>query len=366
MRILASPADSTVDSNPYIHLLYRGLRRHPEISVDEWATAEVTKGRWDVVHLHWPELTVSPHSPRRPPEVARFLLALGWLRSRGARVVWTAHDLRPHDSGGKAWAERFYRIFSHQVDLLLVLSEQSGLELRELYPALERVPMHVTPHGHYRGVYPDFGEHRSVARIQLGLPERGRSLAFFGQIRPYKSVPRLVERFLQVAGPEHFLVVAGEVHDAGLRKAIERAAHGHRQIYLRLGHVPASDVHRYVRSADALVLPYRAILNSGTALLGLSFDRPVVVPAMGSLRELQRDVGSEWVRLYEGSLSEDVIHRVLTDDLPLGRPNLDRYDWERIADDTLDAYRSALKAPRSVLRARRRPGADDHRNPAMP
>jgi beta-1,4-mannosyltransferase len=44
-----------------------------------------------------------------------------------------------------------------------------------------------------------------------------------------------------------------------------------------------------MRAADLIALPYKEILNSGSAILALSFDRPILVPAAGALAEL-----SEW------------------------------------------------------------------------
>jgi len=53
---------------------------------------------------------------------------------------------------------------------------------------------------------------------------------------------------------------------------------------------------------DGVVLPYQNILNSGAAIHALSRNRPILAPFVGSLPELQRDVGPEWVQLYHGEL----------------------------------------------------------------
>src|SRR3546814_10110494 len=55
--------------------------------------------------------------------------------------------------------------------------------------------------------------------------------------------------------------------------------------------------------ADAVVLPYRDIVNSGSALLALSRFRPVIAPRLGSLIELQGQVGEDWLWLYDGPLT---------------------------------------------------------------
>src|ERR1700730_12739234 len=63
-------------------------------------------GRWllenlrniDYVHLHWPSGFY--HAPRRGKcfrNFALFLFFLTLARSRGARLIWTIHNLYPHD-----------------------------------------------------------------------------------------------------------------------------------------------------------------------------------------------------------------------------------------------------------------------------
>jgi len=42
----------------------------------------------------------------------------------------------------------------------------------------------------------------------------------------------------------------------------------------------------YLRACDVLVTPYNEVLSSGSAILGLSFGRPVIAPAIGCLKDL--------------------------------------------------------------------------------
>src|SRR5690606_36704830 len=50
-----------------------------------------------------------------------------------------------------------------------------------------------------------------------------------------------------------------------------------------------------VSAADGFVLNHQAVLNSGSLLLALSFDRPVLARLQGSLTELAEMVGPDWV-----------------------------------------------------------------------
>ena len=88
-----------------------------------------------------------------------------------------------------------------------------------------------------------------------------------------------------------------------------------------------------------VTLPYRRILNSGSALLALGLDRPILVPETPTFSELAGEVGEQWVRRFHGThLVAEHLESAL-EDLPEGAPNLSAYDWDLVAAATLEAYR---------------------------
>ncbi len=91
------------------------------------------------------------------------------------------------------------------------------------------------------------------------------------------------------------------------RHLVETAAESDRRIKLDLRRIPSNEVQLLFSAADLVVLPFSDIMHSGSAMLALSFDRPVLVPARGSLPELQMRVGSEWVRTYDGELTPTIL-----------------------------------------------------------
>jgi len=91
-----------------------------------------------------------------------------------------------------------------------------------------------------------------------------------------------------------------------------------------------------VDSGDAIVLPYRNILNSSAALFALSRNRPVLAPNLGSLSELRKTVGSDWIYLYNGEFNEGVLIDFLAWMRRTKRGEaapLNSYGWSQIARD---------------------------------
>jgi beta-1,4-mannosyltransferase len=97
-----------------------------------------------------------------------------------------------------------------------------------------------------------------------------------------------------------------------------------------------------------VVLPYRNMYNSGAALLSLTLHRPILVPDTGTMRELRREVGDNWVHLYEGELTTEHVRAALraTAATPGGGPDLSRRDWARVGLSYAALYDSIVRTKR--------------------
>jgi glycosyltransferase involved in cell wall biosynthesis len=147
------------------------------------------------------------------------------------------------------------------------------------------------------------------------------------------------------------------------RAHIEHIAVCDSRVHLRLEYIPDADVASYIRASDLVVLPFREILNSGSAVLALSLDRPVLAPVKGSMHELQQFAGAEWVHLYSGELTSETLQQHLDaaiDGAALrGRcraleSGWAGLGWKDLAQLTLNAYHSVVgSAPQYRPNARR-------------
>ncbi|MGO2043998.1 MAG: glycosyl transferase, partial [Cellulosimicrobium funkei] len=106
-----------------------------------------------------------------------------------------------------------------------------------------------------------------------------------------------------------------------------------------------------------VVLAYRFMHNSGSVLAALSLDRPVLVPRNAVNEALAKEVGDEWVLMFDDRLTGERLVGALAEAaaIPDGaRPDLSRREWTDAGAAHARAYRSALAGRRS----RRRPGQE--------
>jgi glycosyltransferase involved in cell wall biosynthesis len=300
LRVLARPAFENRRKNPYNWRLYSGLRERG-VLVEEYGAKKLFSGHYDICHVHWPESTFNASLIEALATTRCLLHAVDWLRARGTKLLWTAHNLRAHEQRFPREEAAFWRQFLARVDGFIALS-QASLELtQQHFPELSDRPAFVVPHPHYRGEYPD-GIARSQARARLGLAQDAHVVLFFGRVLDYKNVPELIRvvRALPrgVDGRQVMLVVAGRPHDRRCEQAVLRAAEGEARVILHLRFISREETQLYFRAANLVALPYREILNSGSAVLALGFDRPVLMPRFAAGEELERSVGRDWVHLY--------------------------------------------------------------------
>lgn len=345
MKILARPAFRGGEAKPYTLLLYSSLQQLG-VDVREFRSHSLLSWHGDLLHIHWPESLIPTRNAFRAWLAAQeYRLSFRVARQRDVKIVWTVHDLAPHDVVYPEIELPFWDEFVARVDGAIALT-QSGLDLaRERYARLRDVPSFVIPHGHFRGIYPQTLS-RDEARERLGVTDSEFILTFFGQVRPYKNIPELIRAFRALEGANLRLFVCGRLSKrVDLEDEILTAAADDPRIQLVLRYIEVEEIEIYLTASDLVVLPYNEILNSGSAFLGLSFDRPILVPGVGALPELRRAVGEEWVHTYEGRVDPSILGQAVNwarQRPRAARAPLDQFDWQRIAVQTLAAYEEVL------------------------
>jgi beta-1,4-mannosyltransferase len=293
----------------------------------------------DIWHWHWPEgqFTHSSAFGALARALAMVLL-LWWARLRDIPVVWTAHNLGNHSERNLKIEKRFMRYFRTRVAGVHYLSDATRVEALIRFPELALKPSCVIPHGHYRPTLEAVG--KSEARLAIGIGADSTVISFVGKISAYKGVRQLVEAFRQTPGDKLTLLIAGACSASEERYLRERANLDQR-IVLMLRHLSAAEIAYAFGASDLAVLPYIKILNSGSAMMALSLNRPILVPSLGALPELRDAVGAEWVTCYSPPLSSSVlalaIERSAARNFEVA--DLRNFDWPVLSQRLSDWYR---------------------------
>jgi glycosyltransferase involved in cell wall biosynthesis len=259
----------------------------------------------DVLHLQW--LAV--------PELDRVL-----LRPRVPAVL-TAHDLLPRRTAAKT---ELWRTLFARVDRIVVHSERGRDTLAPLAGA-DR--LRVIPHPVFRSDPP--------------RADDGRTVLFFGVIRPYRGLDDALAAAGQ-AGAR--LLVAGDP----VQPLDPQPRNG--SVEWRLGYLPEAEVDRAHGEATVAVFPYRPEIDqSGSLLRALGAGVPAVVYDVGGLPEPVRRFGAgRVVPAGDVRALAAAIRELTTDEgaLAEARAGAERaraeLTWDAAAAAHLELYRELL------------------------
>ena len=284
MKILALPRDA----NPYQTLLYRSLadrgvrvryvcERTPSQTANllllplELALARLAG--WRILHVHWVFKFAITGSSRwrglRRLSQVWFGLMLRLARLLDIRLVWTAHNVLPHE-----------RVFDDDVAARRTLVTACDLVLAHTQAALDGLrAIGAEPR---RAVLVPLAS-APAPDVRLPPPGAGEGpleLLFFGRVAAYKGVEELLEAVARLpAGTGVRLTVCGATADPGLRRRLEALAAGlEARVRLRLEHVGDEELAAALAGCDAVVLPFREVTTSTSVLHAMANARVVVVP----------------------------------------------------------------------------------------
>jgi len=337
--------------NPYLNLMNlasraAGYQLIARSAYESLLTSVATLDKGDVVHIHWTSPIAQParnaRAARRRVDAVEEVLTDA--RRRGVRIVWTVHNRLPHELEYFQTEQRLYEVLAEVSDVIHVMAPATA-ELVSDVVALPAEKIVQIPHPSYLGVY-DSLVSREEARASFGLTDDDFAVLFLGQIRPYKGIDLLLESFAKIRrddGRRPVLLLAGAASPEAIAQFDELRPEGIRSI-TSFEAVPDSDVARWYGAADVAVMPYRAILNSGSLHLSATMKVPAIVPGLPHLRE---QFGMEpWVSFFDVDSPADSLADLLSGDDR--RSVLDEAVYDRFTDPISPwnvslAYRDVLR-----------------------
>jgi beta-1,4-mannosyltransferase len=298
----------------------------------------------DVIHMHGVDRFILRRTlPRTLKKGAEFVLKLSILRLSGVTIILTVHDLFNHERKSVRLELFFNRIISSIVHGIIAHSEYAMREIAKTYRAAA-FKIHIIPHGHYLDAYPR-GMPREEARARLRLASNDFVFLYFGLIRPYKGIPELIESFASLNMPHTKLLVTGRPFREYRLSEIQRLSNRHPGVRLTLGYVPDEEVQVYMNAADIVVFPFRDVFTSGSVILAMSFAKPVIASAKGSIPEMLNSTGGFLFKPEDKDGMNLALKKAYVTDRNalrrMGNRNLhviNKFSWNHVAAQTFKIY----------------------------
>ena len=320
LRVLYSFSDFSLQSNPYVVKLVAGLENVTTSIFFSFRRAIF--GRYDLVHLQWPEYVVKSESrTKRLLKTALCLLWIQRIRLTKIPVVYTVHNLMPHEK----------------------LDAISQVVLRKL---LARVALRIYINESLENPADGITILHGMEPMANGISDKaavGRSdLLFFGTLKQYKGIEDLVDAFFELPPSQFSLTIAGLGSDQ-INRYLTSVTSGSSNIHFIPGHVPEETLADLIESSNLVILPYRYFYNSGVAFASLEKGKRILIPRSESSKSLVLEFGSDQIRLFEQKVTSQDIVNALRDDKYRTKGEVRDRSWDTVSSLHILAYSAVAR-----------------------
>lgn len=217
-----------------------------------------------------------------------------WLKWNKIKIVYTVHNKQGHDTKFSWMDKSLMRLLSLNADRIVILCDETREYMKQLFAEDEyneitdkfiRIPL-----VNYIDSYHDNGtDYRKLWNVS----NEEMVLLFVGAVRPYKNIELILKAAEYYKDKKIKFVIAG----SGNKDYVEHltkmlSEQNFTNVIFEPKFVENSEMAAYARSCDIFVLPYnkKSALNSGTCLYAFSFERNVICPLIGTIKDIKPEL----------------------------------------------------------------------------
>jgi beta-1,4-mannosyltransferase len=286
--------------NPYQSCLAKGLCRvgYTVNMINKLNIFDILKFNPMVFHLHWVSHNASGRnmilaSIRLISVVFKIIL----VKMFGIRIVWTVHNLTSHEAKYPYLELLLGKTLAYISDAVIVHTKYAKKIIINEYKINKESKIHVIPHAGYQDDYVNT-VNKIDAREHLGIEKNKFVCLYFGQVRDYKGIDKLIDVFKIIEDNKVLLIMAGKPANNETKLAVEHKTINLPNIRLFLEYIKDNDVQYFMNAADVVILPFNKILTSGSLMLAMSFGKAVITPRIGAVTDV---IGENGAIYFDGS-----------------------------------------------------------------
>lgn len=277
MNILFSPLDKT---NGYISLICESLCQIDNVKIEQLSFRKPNKIKnADLFWLNWYEDLGSGTFQILKNFIIKILYFRVMEKAKGAIVV-VMHNKCSHDLQGGI-SRYFMKFILRHSDKIVILCDESISVIEQIIKEDISYKIIKIPHPAYHVIPKTIPEVATYPFIVL----------FFGLLRPYKNIEILLK--IAKLHPHLEFIIAGKpIHREYAQKlTLNIEANCLKNVQLILGYISEDELDRLIQKASIMALPYHleSSLNSGAAIYAFSKGINVVMPRIGTIKEIDKN-----------------------------------------------------------------------------
>jgi glycosyltransferase involved in cell wall biosynthesis len=254
-------------------------------------------------------------------------------------IVFTAHNILPHDSGDK-YKNIFRKIYT-KVHKIIVHDQSTKDEISTVF-GIEENKIFVVPHGIL-----------SIENKRETKVKHNETIVFsmLGHLNKYKGVDLLIDAWLtsdQLQFSKCKLILAGKASQE-IKESLKKL-NAIENVKIIDDFLSEEEFENILAITDVLVLPYTKISQSGLMLTAFGYRIPVLVSAIGGLTQPFKIGKVGWIldEISSNDLQNKMYYilkkptelKLIRKDTELWKKVETFYSWERIGQITSKVYTS--------------------------
>jgi glycosyltransferase involved in cell wall biosynthesis len=308
-------------------------------------TYQDKKGIWKILSYFYSQIKLFIWICKNDPNVIHFqwlkvpfldilLLLFIKIMCKKSRLVYTAHNVLPHD-GGRRYFPLYYIIY-RMFDGIIVHEKNAKNEIKKIFN-LQNKQIKIIPHGLL------YFNSNSNAYLK---DDNKTIFSLIGKISQYKGVDILIDAWTgndELLNDESLkLIIAGRGKIFLDKKYVDK------NIVVLNRYLTDDEIKEIIEQTDVGLLPYRKISQSGVLLSYLAAHTPVIVSNCGGLIQPFEIGNVGWIlnELDPISLANQIINIIskreiidkIKNDYFLWSKIDNYYSWERIGRVTHNYY----------------------------
>lgn len=209
------------------------------------------------------------------------------------KIITVAHNREPHESLYPRLVRWFFNTLLKISYRIVILSDESKTIIESNVGSRYLSKVVKIPHPVYIC---------SPKQFQKEKDKDSFSVLFFGLLRPYKNIERIIE--IAKRFPSIQFTIAGKPYLEAYGRYLRDITKGISNIKIILKFLNEEDLDMLMETHSVLLLPYniKSSLNSGVVMYALSKGINVIVPEIGTIKDLK---DSDLTFKYNYSCKED-------------------------------------------------------------
>lgn len=285
--------------------------------------------RYDVIHINWLLFY----------KIDIFFLRL--LRPYCGRLVYTAHNVIPHNNGNR-YIKDLKKIYGI-VDNIVLHGESIKKEFSQFFPQYSS-KIYIQYHGCNNCDLSDTITNQKIliSDYEIDLSGYGKVLLFFGQLYWDKGIDRVIKCWIKQPKLADFsnnlLIVVGRKLDNNYLENLDVGMSSDRSFLYLPFYLADKELALLINACDCVLLPYRHASMSGVVFTSAYHKKTVLSTNVGSIPEYLVDGWDSFISENDDNELSRMIEKVLKTPKELLKMRgerlhnnfMQKYTWSRI------------------------------------